>query len=149
MNALSPLSRTAGPFLLSVRQSLELDTGVNPHSLALCFTARLRTRSPISAFRSGAVARLQPEMNNEINVLPIRLYFINIHTYPNPKPTPYNNEKIVIIVVLQCDKNYAALMCACPVAPYVFRLALTLLRGSTFSKVRNFRGLFLGAEHAD
>ncbi len=39
-----------GPFLLSLRQSLELDTGVNHHSLALHFTARLRTRSPISAF---------------------------------------------------------------------------------------------------
>ncbi len=26
----------------------------------------------------------------------------NVYTYPNPKPTPYNNEKIVIIV--QCDK---------------------------------------------
>ncbi len=50
--------------------------------------------------------------------------FINVYTYPNPKLTPYNNEKIVIIVV-QCDKNYTVLMCACPVAPYVSLLALT------------------------
>ncbi len=35
-----------------------------------------------------------------------------------PTPTPYNNAKIVIIVV-QCDKNYAVLTCACAVAPYV------------------------------
>ncbi len=65
-------------------------------------------------------------MNNEINFLPIRLCFINVYTYPNPKPTPYKNEKIVIIVV-QCDKNYAVLMCACPVAPYVSLLALTII----------------------
>ncbi len=57
----------------------------------------------------------RPETNNEINFLPIRLGFINIYTYPNPKHAPYNNEKIVIIVV-QCDKS--------PVAPYV-SLALT------------------------
>ncbi len=49
--------------------------------------------------------------------------FINVYTYPNPKPTPYNNEKIVIIVV-HCDKNYAVLMCACPVVPYVSLVAL-------------------------
>ncbi len=58
--------------------------------------------------------------------LPIRLCFINVYVYayPNHKPTPYNNEKIVIIVV-QFDKNYAVLTCACPVAPYVSLLALT------------------------
>ncbi len=43
--------------------------------------------------------------------LPIRLCY-NVYTYPNPKPTPYKNENIVIIVV-QCDKKYAVLMCAC------------------------------------
>ncbi len=64
-------------------------------------------------------------MNNEINFIPIRLCFINVYTYPNPKPTPYRNEKIVTIVV-QCGKNYAVLMCACPVASYVSLLALTL-----------------------
>ncbi len=32
-------------------------------------------------------------MNNEINCIPIRLCFINIYAYPNPKPTPYSNEK--------------------------------------------------------
>ncbi len=72
--------------------------------------------------------QLRPEMNNEINFLPIRLFrldFINVYTYPNPKPTSYKNEKIVIIVV-QCDKNYAVLMCACPVEPYGSLLALTL-----------------------
>ncbi len=63
-------------------------------------------------------------MKNEINCIPIRLCFINVYTYPNPKPTPYRNEKIVTIVV-QCDKNYAVLMCACPVAPYASILALT------------------------
>ncbi len=68
--------------------------------------------------------QLQPEMKNEINCIPIRLCFINVYTYPNPKPTPYRNEKIVTIVV-QCDKNYAVLMCACPVAPFVSILALT------------------------
>ncbi len=33
-------------------------------------------------------------------------------------PTPYNNAKTVIIVV-QCDRNYAILMCSCPVAEAV------------------------------
>ncbi len=46
--------------------------------------------------------------NNKYNFLPIRLCFINIYTYPNPKPTPYNNVKTLIIVVgLQCDKSNA------------------------------------------
>ncbi len=49
--AYSPLPGLWGPFILSLRQSLELDTGVNHHSLALCFTAHLRTRSPPSACR--------------------------------------------------------------------------------------------------
>ncbi len=44
---------------------------------------------------------------------------------PLSTPTPYNNEKIVIIVV-KCDKSYAVLMCTCPVAPYVSLLAFTL-----------------------
>ncbi len=30
--------------------------------------------------------------------------FINVYTNPNPKLTPYSDEKIVIIVV-HCDKN--------------------------------------------
>ncbi len=38
-----------GALFLSLRQSLELDTGVNHHSLAIRFTARPRTRSPLSA----------------------------------------------------------------------------------------------------
>ncbi len=37
--------------------------------------------------------QLWPEMDIEINFLPIRLCFINVYTYPNPKPTPYKNEK--------------------------------------------------------
>ncbi len=40
-----------GTLLNSLRQSLESDTGFNHHSLANCFPARLRTRSPLSAFR--------------------------------------------------------------------------------------------------
>ncbi len=40
-----------GTLLNSLQQSLESDTGVNHHSLANCFPARLRTRSPLSAFR--------------------------------------------------------------------------------------------------
>ncbi len=47
---LSLSARTAGLFY-SLRQSLELDTGVSHHSLANRFTARLRTRSPSRAFR--------------------------------------------------------------------------------------------------
>ncbi len=68
--------------------------------------------------------QLRPEMNNDINVLPIRLCLINVNIYTYPKPTPYRNYKIVIIVV-QCDNNYAVLMCAWSVAPYVSPLALT------------------------
>ncbi len=30
-----------------------------------------------------------------------------------------------IVIVVQCDKNDAVFMCACPVAQYVFLLALT------------------------
>ncbi len=71
--------------------------------------------------------QLRPEKNNEINVLPIRLCFINIYSYPNPKLTPYRNEKIVIIVV-QSDKKQTVLMCACPVAPYISLLALIHVR---------------------
>ncbi len=66
----------------------------------------------------------KPEANNKLHFLPIRLCFINIYTYPNPKPTPYNNAKTVIIVV-QCEKNYAILMCAWPVVFAVSLLALT------------------------
>ncbi len=51
-----------------------------------------------------AAKQLKPKANNVLNFLPIRLCFINVYTYPNPKPTPYNNAKTVIIVV-QCDKN--------------------------------------------
>ncbi len=43
-------------------------------------------------------------MNNEINCIPINVNVINVY----PKPTPYRNEKTVIIVV-QCDKNDAVL----------------------------------------
>ncbi len=41
-----------------------------------------------------------------------------VYNYPNPKHTPYNNAKTVIIVT-QCDKNDAKLMCACPVSAAV------------------------------
>ncbi len=37
--------------------------------------------------------QLRPETNNAINFLPIKLCFINVYTYPNPKLSPYNNEK--------------------------------------------------------
>ncbi len=47
--ALLPAGRR-GPFM-SLRQSLESDTGVNYHSLAKRFPARLQTRSPPHAFR--------------------------------------------------------------------------------------------------
>ncbi len=38
--------------------------------------------------------QLKPEANNKLNFLPIRFFFINAYTYPNPKPTPYNNAKV-------------------------------------------------------
>ncbi len=71
--------------------------------------------------------QLKPEANNKLYFLPLRLCFINIYTYPNPKPTPYNNAKTVIIVV-QSDKHYAILICACPVVLAVYPLALTQLK---------------------
>ncbi len=37
--------------------------------------------------------QLRPETNNAINFLPIKLCFTNVYTYPNPKFSPYNNEK--------------------------------------------------------
>ncbi len=43
---------------------------------------------------------------------------------PTPTLTLTRVKKIVIIAVL-CDKNYAVLICAWPVAPYVSVLALT------------------------
>ncbi len=49
--ALDSRLAAGGPLLNSLRQSLETDTGVNHHSLAHCFPARLGTRSPLSAFR--------------------------------------------------------------------------------------------------
>ncbi len=49
--ALDSRLAAGGMLLNSLRQSLESDTGVNHHSLAHCFPARLRTRSPLSAFR--------------------------------------------------------------------------------------------------
>ncbi len=49
--ALDSRLAAGGALLNSLRQSLETDTGVNHHSLAHCFPARLRTRSPLSAFR--------------------------------------------------------------------------------------------------
>ncbi len=48
-------------------------------------------------------------------------------------PTPYSNEKTEIIIV-QCDKNDATLMCACAVILAVSRLALTSVHGSTLQK---------------
>jgi len=60
--------------------------------------------------------QLRPETNNEINFLHIRLCFINVYTYTNSKPTPHNKKKKKVIVVVQWYKNYAILMCACPVA---------------------------------
>ncbi len=36
------------------------------------------------------VIQLRPETNNKLHFLPIRLCFIKINTYPNPKPTPYS-----------------------------------------------------------
>ncbi len=49
--ALDSRLAAGGALLNSLRQSLETDTGVNHHSLAHCFPARLQTRSPLSAFR--------------------------------------------------------------------------------------------------
>ncbi len=73
------------------------------------------------------------EANDRFNFLPIRLCFINVYNYPNPKPTPYNNGKTEIIVV-QCDKKYTILMCTCPVDKSVNHLALTLKYGVFRSK---------------
>ncbi len=42
---------------------------------------------------------LKPKATNKYNFLPLRLCFINVYTYPNPKPTPYNNAKTVLMVV--------------------------------------------------
>ncbi len=67
--------------------------------------------------------------------------FINVYTYPNPKPTLYNNAKIVIVVV-QCEKNYAILMCACPVDEAVHHLALTILQ----TLISMFRCVWLGLD---
>ncbi len=39
------------------------------------------------------------EANNTFNFKPIRVCFINVYTYPNHKPTPYNNAKTVIFKV--------------------------------------------------
>ncbi len=47
---------------------------------------------------------LRTETKNKLHFLPIRLCFIKVYTYPNHKPTPYNNAKTVINVV-QCDKK--------------------------------------------
>ncbi len=43
----------------------------------------------------------------KLNVLLIRLCFINSYTYLNPKSTPYNYVKIFVV---QRDKKYAILM---------------------------------------
>ncbi len=85
------------------------------------FSEKMCTFSERSCCKKGYSSDWKRTMT--FNFLPIRLCFINIYTYPNPKPTPYNYEKIVIIVV-QCGKNYTVLMCACPVAPYISLLAL-------------------------
>ncbi len=50
-------------------------------------------------------------MNSEINVLPIRLCFINVYTDPNPKPTPYNNEKNVFQLCSIMNNNYCCTVC--------------------------------------
>ncbi len=42
--------------------------------------------------------QLRPETNNKYIFLPIRLCFITVYTYPNPKSTPYSNANTVIIV---------------------------------------------------
>ncbi len=58
-------------------------------------------------------------------------------------PTPTLNfpliiMKKIVIMFVQCDKNYAVLMCACPVAPYVSLPALTCkLRGFSDSSVNS------------
>jgi len=69
---------------------------------------------------------LKPKANNKYNFLHLRLCFINVYTYnyPHPKPTPCNYAKTVLIVV-KSDKNYAILMCTCPVVLAVYPLALT------------------------
>ncbi len=59
-------------------------------------------------FRGCGLLQLKPEANNILHFLPIRFCFINVYTYPNPKHTPYNSAKTIIVVV-QCDKNYATL----------------------------------------
>ncbi len=43
------------------------------------------------------------EANNTFNLKPIRVCFINVYTYPNHKPTPYNNAKTVIFKVNKTD----------------------------------------------
>ncbi len=43
-------------------------------------------------------------------------FFINVYTYPNPKPTPYSNADALNIVV-QREKKDEILMCACAVSP--------------------------------
>ncbi len=60
---------------------------------ALCYSCRCF----LVVAREGM--QQKPEDNNKLHFLPIRFCFINIYTYPNPKPTPYNNAKTVIIVV--------------------------------------------------
>ncbi len=53
--------------------------------------------------------QLRLETNNKLHFLPIRLCFINVNTYPNPKP--YNNVKTVIVVV-QCEEKITLYWCA-------------------------------------
>ncbi len=45
----------------------------------------------------------KPTINNVF--LPIRLCFINVYTYPNPKPTPYSNADTLNIVVQREKKD--------------------------------------------
>ncbi len=52
-----------------------------------------------------------PETNNKYFFLSIRLCFINVYTYSNPKPTPYSNADALNIVV-QREKKDKILMCA-------------------------------------
>ncbi len=80
------------PFIRSLRQSLELDTGVNHHSLAFRSTARLRTRSPLSSCRFPTppsphtpTARLRPGSPPACSPPPIPREEVGYsHLHPRP-----------------------------------------------------------------
>ncbi len=83
-------------------------------------TIRQRKMLPVKYSNNVLYSRLWiegiqlPETNNKYFFLPIRLCFINVYTYHNPNPTPYSNTDTLNIVV-QIEKKYAILMCACAV----------------------------------